>query len=235
MSQLDPTQMSRRQQIVESYRITKSADPKIALWLLLSFVVGAVIGGGLFWLLPGRGIIGTVFTVVGALLGGILLALIVFGRRAQAAAYSRIEGQPGAAAGALNMLRRGWKTEPAVAFNKNQDLVHRVVGPPGIVLIGEGTSPARIKQLLADQRRKHERVVVDVPVHELIVGNGEGQVPLPKLTKTVMKLGRNVRGADITDILNRVKALDAVQGKVPLPKGPVPTSMKGQRSNLRGR
>ncbi|MFT4263699.1 MAG: DUF4191 domain-containing protein [Nocardioides sp.] len=235
MSQLDPSQMSRRQQFAESYRITKQADPLIGLWLLLSFVGGAVVGGGLFWLLPpSGGILSIVFTVVGALLGGVLLALIVFGRKAQAAAYARIDGQPGAAAGALNMLRRGWRTEPAVAFNKSQDLVHRVVGPPGIVLIGEG-NPTRVKSLLLDQRRKHERVVVDVPVHEIIVGNGEGQVPLAKLNRTVMKLGRNVRPADITDILNRLKALDAIQGKVPMPKGPVPTSMKGMRSNLRGR
>lgn len=234
MSQLDPSTMSRRQQFVESYRITRQADPAINLWLAGSFVLGAAVGGVIFWLLPGSGVLGWVFTGLGALLGAVLLSLIVFGRRAQAAAYSRIEGQPGAAAGALNMLRRGWQTEPAVAFNKSQDLVHRVVGPPGIVLIGEG-NPTRVKSLLADQRRKHERVVVDVPIHELVVGNDEGQVPLPKLTRTVMKLGRNVRGADITDILNRLKALDAVQGKVPLPKGPVPTSMKGMRGNLRGR
>ncbi len=234
MSQLDPSTMSRRQQFVESYRITRAADPGINLWLLGSFVLGALIGGGLFWLLPGDGWIGTVFTVLGVLLGGILAALLIFGRRAQAAAYSRIEGQPGAAAGVLNLLRRGWNTEPAVAFNKNQDLVHRVVGPPGIVLIGEG-NPNRVKNLLADQKRKHERVIVDVPIHEIIVGNGEGQTPLPKLNRTIMKLGKNVRGAEITDILNRLKALDAVQGKMPLPKGPVPTSMKGQRGNLRGR
>jgi hypothetical protein len=234
MSQLDPSAMSRRQQFVESYRITKQAQPNINLWLFGAFVVGAVIGGGLFWLLPGSGILGWAFTIIGALLGAVLCTLILFGRRAQAAAYARIEGQPGAALGALNMLRRGWNVEQAVAFNKHQDLVHRVVGPPGIVLVGEG-NPNRVKTLLADQRRKHERVVVDVPIHEIVVGNGEGQVPLPKLSRTVMKLGRNVRGADITDILNRLKALDAVQGKVPMPKGPVPTSMKGMRGNLRGR
>ena len=41
--------------------------------------------------------------------------------------------------------------------------------------------------------------------------------------------------AKITDILNRIKALEAVQGKLPIPKGPVPNSMKGMRGNLRGR
>jgi hypothetical protein len=39
----------------------------------------------------------------------------------------------------------------------------------------------------------------------------------------------------MTDILNRLKALDATRSSIPLPKGPVPTSMKGLRGNLRGR
>jgi hypothetical protein len=145
-----------------------------------------------------------------------------------------MEGQPGAAAAALRMLRRGWKTDPAVAFTKHQDVVHRVVGPPGIVLIGEG-NPNRLKALMAAERRKHERVATDVPIHEVICGNDEGQVPLPKLVRHVSKLGRQVKPAEMTDILNRLKALDANRSNIPLPKGPLPTSMKGSRGNLRGR
>ena len=53
MSQLDPSTMSRRQQLVETYRMTKQTDPSIGLWVGGSFVVGAVIGALLFWLLPG--------------------------------------------------------------------------------------------------------------------------------------------------------------------------------------
>ena len=60
-------------------------------------------------------------------------------------------------------------------------------------------------------------------------------MPLPKLVRHVTKLGRNVKPAEITDILQRLKALDATRGKIPLPKGPVPTSMKGMRSQQRGR
>ncbi len=39
----------------------------------------------------------------------------------------------------------------------------------------------------------------------------------------------------MTDILNRLRALDANRSTIPLPKGPVPTSMKGMRQNMRGR
>jgi hypothetical protein len=39
----------------------------------------------------------------------------------------------------------------------------------------------------------------------------------------------------MTEVLSRLKAIDASRQQVPLPKGPVPTSMKGMRGNLRGR
>ena len=235
MSQLDPSSMSRRQQFAETYRMTKQADPKIGLVIAIWFLVGAIIGGVAFWLLPGTGILGVVFTVIGALLFGTVAALIIFSRRAQKAAYARIEGQPGAAAAALNMLRRGWTVTPAVGFTRNQDVVHRVVGPPGVVLVGEGTSPARVKALLATERTKHQRVLPETPITEVIAGKGEGEVPLEKLMRHFTRMKREVRPAEITDILYRLKALDAQRGTLPVPKGPVPTSMKGQRGNMRGR
>jgi hypothetical protein len=146
-----------------------------------------------------------------------------------------MEGQPGAAAATLRMLRgRSWKTEPAIGFTRQQDVVHRVVGPPGIVLVGEGNA-SRLRQLMLSERRKHERVAAEVPIHEVICGNGEGEVPLPKLVRHVSKLGRKIKPAQMTDLLYRLKALDANRSNIPLPKGPIPTSMKGQRGNLRGR
>ena len=232
---VDPEKMSRTSQFIETYRMAKRSDPRLGLWVFGSLVVGLVIGFVVFWLLlPTTGVLGIIISVVGALLLGTLLAMIVFGRRAQKAAYTQMEGQPGAAAAALRMLRRGWKSDPVIAFNKQQDVVHRVVGPPGIVLVGEG-NPNRLRALLTSERRKHERVAAETPIHEVICGNGEGEVPLPKLVKHVQKLGRQVKPAEMTDILNRLKALDANRSNIPLPKGPVPTSMKGMRQNMRGR
>jgi hypothetical protein len=230
----DTEKTSRRQQFVQTYRMAKRSDPAIGLWVLGAFLLGAAVGFVAFLLLPGDGALGWVIAGVGGLLLGVLLALIVFGRRAQKAAYGQMEGQPGAAAAALQMLKRGWKTDPAIAFTRQQDVVHRVVGPPGIVLIGEG-NPHRVRQLMTSERRKHERVAADIKIHEVVCGNGEGQVPLPKLTRHVTKLGRQVKPAEMTDILNRLKALDAARPNIPLPKGPVPTSMKGMRGNMRGR
>jgi hypothetical protein len=102
------------------------------------------------------------------------------------------------------------------------------------VLIGEGNIN-RLRPLLTSERRKHERVTSETPIHEVIVGNDPGQVPLPKLTKHVTKLGRQVKPAQMTDILARIRALDANRSNIPMPKGPLPTSMKGMRGQQRGR
>lgn len=235
MSTPATTPSTRRGQIMQTYQMAKRSDPRLGLILLGVFVVGAAIGFAVMWLLPGEGWLAWVMSVVGAFLIGLLATLLVFGRRAQQAAYKQMEGQPAAGAGALQMLKRGWKVDPVVGFTKQQDVVHRVVGPPGIVLVGEGSSQARVKALLATERRKHERVVAGTPIHEVICGRGDGEVPLPKLVRHVSKLGRGVKPGEITDILQRLKALDATRGKIPLPKGPVPTSMKGMRSQQRGR
>lgn len=230
----DPAKMSRRRQIIETYKMSQQGDPRIGLWMLGTFIVAGAIGFGLFYLLPGEGTLGIIFSVIGSLMFGLLAMMIVFSRRAQKAAFTRLEGQLGAGARALSMLRRGWTTEEVVGFTKQQDMVHRVVGPPGIVLVGEG-NPNRLKALMASERRKHDRVVSDIPIHEVVVGKETGQVPLPKLARHIQKLGRKVKPAEITDVLARLKALDAQRPKVPIPHGPVPTSMRGMRGNMRGR
>lgn len=232
MAKKDPSEKKegRLKQIALVYQMTKKTDPRIGLILLGVFLVTALVAFGVFSLVPG----GWVFDVITAVLFGVLAALIVFGRRAQKSQYAQIEGRAGAAAAVLSQLKRGWKVDPGIAFNRNQDLVHRVVGPPGIVLVGEG-NPNRLKTLLANERRKHERVASETPIYEVMAGDGEGAVPVPKLMRHVSKLGRNIKPAEMTDVLQRLRALDANRSNIPIPKGPVPTSMKGARQNMRGR
>src|SRR3954447_1302370 len=232
----DPEKTGRIQQFRQTYQLTKKTDPRIGLWIVGSFLVVGAVGFVVFdVLLPSKGTIGLVMAIVGGLLFGSLAALIIFGRRAQKSAYAQMEGQRGAAGAALRMLRRGWRVyEEPVAVTKQMDVVYRVGGPPGIVLVGQGNAN-RVRQLMANERRKHERVAADAPIHEVVCGDGEGEVPLPKLVRFVQKLGRDVKPAEMTDILNRLKALDANRSPIPMPKGPVPTSMKGMRGNLRGR
>ena len=232
---LDPTQMSRRRQIIETYKMSRETDPRIGWWMLGTFLLAGAVGYGLFWLLPPNGgVFSIIISVVGAVLLGLLGMTIVFGRRAQSAAYKRLDGQLGAGARALTMLRKGWTLHEMIAFTKQQDMLHRVVGPPGIVLVAEG-NPHRLKQLMTSEHKKHERVASEVPIHEVYVGSGEGEVPVSKLVRHVQKLGRQVKPAEITDVLNRLKALYASRPRIPMPRGPVPTSMKGMRGQMRGR
>lgn len=221
-------------QMRQAYRITKNSDPNIGLILLMWFLlVGGVFAVAML-LLFDRGVLGIVLAVVFGILTGILAALIVFGRRAERAAYAQVEGQPGAAASALQMLRRGWIVKPVVAFTKNQDIVHRVVGKPGVILVGEG-NPNRVKSLIASEKRKHARIVgVSVPIVEVVVGREEGQVPLPKLNRHLQKMKKAVKPAEQTAIVNKLKALDAMRPAAPMPRGPVPTSMKSARKMMRG-
>jgi len=226
----DGGKTGRIKQVVQSYQMTKKGDPRIGLILVGTFLLSGLAGFALMLLLLHSLVVPIVF---GVLIGS-LVTMIVFGRRAQRAALAQIEGQPGAAAAALGMLRRGWQTDPAIGFTKQQDVVHRLVGPPGIVLIGEG-NPNRLKPLLVSERRKHERVASETTITELLVGNGPGEVPLNKLVRRVSKLPRTLKPAEMTDVLARLKALDANRSNIPLPKGPMPTSMKGARQNMRGR
>jgi len=235
MSNVDPSEMNRRQQMVATYRMAKKTDRRIGLLLLATFLVVGGLGFVLFqFALPSRGVISLVLSIIGGVLFGTLATIILFGRRAQKAAYAQMQGTPGAGARALSTLRRGWRTDQMVAFNRQQDMVHRVVGPPGIVLVGEG-NPNRLKGLLATEERRHSRVASEVPIHHVIVGDGAGQVPLTKLVRHVTKLGKSVKGAELTDLLSRLKAIDANRPNLPIPKGPMPTSMKGMRGQMRGR
>jgi hypothetical protein len=153
---------------------------------------------------------------------GVLVIMILFGRFAQAAQYAAIEGQPGAAAAVLENMRGNWTVTPAIAANRNMDVVHRVVGRPGVVLVGEG-SPARLASLLAAEKKRVARVAYEVPITEFLVGNGEGQIPISKLQRKVMRLPRQLKPAAVSDINHRLKAL---QPSLQAPKGPIPRNIR---------
>ena len=209
-------------QIGQTYSITRKSDRALP-WVIL----GTLIGTALPLVLVAQFLFDSTFskliTTSLAISTSLLATVYVFGKRAEKAAYARIEGQPGAAAAVLNTLRKGWFVTPAVAVTRNQDLVHRVIGPVGIVLVGEG-SPSRVAQLLESEKIKAKRIAGDIPVTSLIVGNGEGLITFKKLNKTIMKMGKKISPAESRELRNRFGASGA--SALPIPKGAMPKGMR---------
>lgn len=215
----------RLAQIKQTYQMAKRTDRYIG-WISLGVVVAVLAVLVVVGLIVKPIWLWVVMGLPFALLAG----AVVFGRRAEKSAYSQIEGQPGAAMAALGTLRRGWDSTPVVATNRHQDVVHRVVGRPGVILVGEGTSASRVVNLLNQEKRRHARVVGEAPVYDVVVGNDDDQVPLRRLPKYVMKLPRNLRPAEVTELRSRLRALGTQP--VAMPKGPLPRNMKIPRGGM---
>jgi hypothetical protein len=118
----------------------------------------------------------------------------------------------------MQSMRGGWTVTPAVSANRSMDVVHRAVGRPGVVLVGEG-SPNRLASLLAAEKKRVSRVAFDVPIYDLQVGDEEGQIPIRKLQRKLMRLPRNLKGPAVADLNFRLKALPQ---SLQAPKGPMP-------------
>lgn len=210
--------------LAQNWSMTQKSYPALpfevgGLFVLTFAVVAVPVGLLLNW-----------FTgILLAIPAALLAATFWFSRRAMRAAYKQIDGQPGAAAAVIQSIRgNNWAATPAVAVNKSQDIVTRVVGRPGVVLVSEGPSN-RVVPMLANERKKTARWVPEVPIYEIQVGNDEGQVPLLKLQSALGKLPRNLRGGEVTDLRRRLDALGNAQNAMPVPKGPMPTSTRQVR------
>jgi hypothetical protein len=217
----------RLKQIRQAFSITRQTDPKLPLVLAAAFLlpVALLVAIGLVVDAP------VLLGLLGVLIGMVVVTL-VFGRRVQRTMYSQAEGQLGAGAFVLERMRGDWRVTPAVGFNREQDLVHRVIGRPGVILVAEG-SPHRTRQLIATERKRVARVIGDTPVYDVTIGNGEGQIPLKALEKHFIKLPRNIKPRTVNELDRRLKALANVQGAMPIPKGPMPTSGRIPRGKIR--
>jgi len=207
----------RFQTFRDAYKVTKSVKPWIGIALIVIFVVALAIGITLGFVL-GRPVYGGFVTIPLAALA----TMFVFTRIAGTAAYSSIEGQIGAGASVLMAIRKGWTTTPAVAVNRQQDMVHRSVGRAGIVITGEGGFA--VQQMMQDEKKKAERFAPGVPVIEVIVGDGPGQVSIRKLQKHLTKLPKKLSAHQMREVRARLKAVGGMS--MPIPRGPLPKGTK---------
>ena len=212
-----PSRREKWSQIRLAFSMTRKADNRLVPLMVGAFVLTVAVFV-LLGVLTGYPVIASVFGVA----FGALVAVAVFGRRVQKTAYAQVEGQRGAAAAVLQNMRGNWRVTPAVQFNKEQDMVHRVLGRPGVILVGEG-SPNRVRNLLGNERRALARVVGDTPIYDVQVGDADGQLALKDLEHHLAKLPRNIKPAVVNSLDTRLKAIRTAAGQMPIPKGPVPT------------
>ena len=209
---------ARRRQIWEAFKMQRRDDKALLPLMIGSLLVctAVVFGIGLIF-----GVQWLVLPIGIAI--GLLAAISIFGRRVQSSVYKKAEGQPGAAGWALDNMRGSWRVTQGVAGTTHLDAVHRVIGRPGIILVAEG-APHRVKTLLAQEKKRTSRVAGSMPIYDVIIGNDEGQVPLKKLQRHLMKLPRNISTKDMDAMEAKLAALGTRAAA--LPKGPLPAGAK---------
>jgi uncharacterized membrane protein YeaQ/YmgE (transglycosylase-associated protein family) len=218
----------RLKQMWQVFQMTRRYDGTIVLYLLLAFLAPTGAGIVLAILLGGGNPVPMILYIVMGTLAGVLLTLIVLGRRAEKAAFSQIEGQPGAVGAVLkSSLRRSWTgNEIPINFNKTQDAVYRAVGKGGVVLFGEGPR-SRTQPMLDKERANVRRILPEVPVHLIFVGPDPDSTPLHKIVGRLAKYKRVLTKNEIMQVSNRLQSLG--KNGLPIPKGIDPQRVRAPR------
>lgn len=212
----------RRTQLWQAFQMQRKEDSRLLPYMIGAFVlvVAATVGLGFYV----GGFTKYLMIVLGIALG-LMVAFIVFGRRAQKSVYRKAEGQTGAAAWALENMRGKWRVTPGVGVNGHFDAVHRVIGRPGVILVAEG-SPSRVKSLLAQEKKRTARLIGEIPIYDIVVGNDEGEVPLEKLERHLTRLPANISVKQMDILESKLTALGTKAGAAAMPKGPLPPQAK---------
>lgn len=208
----------RRKQFIQAFNMQRKQDKA-----LIPIMVGIILLSTVVLFAAGLPFHMQWMTLPLGVLLGVLVAILVFGRRIQRTVYSQAEGQPGAAGWALDNMRGQWRLSQGIAGNTHLDAVHRLIGKPGIILVGEG-APHRVKGLIAQEKKRTARLAGKIPIYDVVVGNEEGQVPLRKLQTHLAKLPSNISSKQMDILEGRLNALGARTAA--MPKGPLPQGAK---------
>ena len=215
--------VDRLKQIGMVFRFTAKQDKwfvpllvaAVALPLALTVLV-VLLTGGYIWIPVG-------------IMVTLLAAVIVLNLRSNAAMMNVAEGQAGAAAQLVENMRGDWRVRPAASSTTSFDMVHVVIGRPGVILLGEG-NPQRVRGLLGQEKKRLSKVIGNAPIYDWIIGHDEGQLNIRKLRTTLMRLPRNLTGKDVNALDKRLGALMA---RPQMPKGAIPKNMRPARGAFR--
>lgn len=212
----------RRAQVWQAFQMQRKEDSRLLPYMIGAFLLvlaacvalGVYIGGFTMYLL-----------IVFGIVLGLMVAFIIFSRRAQKSVYRKAEGQTGAAAWLLENMRGKWRVTPGVGVNGHFDAVHRVIGRPGVIFVGEG-SPARVKSLLAQEKKRTARLIGEIPIYDIVVGKDGDEVPLDKLERHLNRLPVNISVKQMDILESKLTALGTKAGAAAMPKGPLPPQAK---------
>lgn len=219
----------RMKQMWQVFQMTRRYDKSAQWWMLGGLLLGLAVGVLVGVLLGGGNVFLLVMWIIAGLFAGVLIAMIVLGRRAEKAAYGQIEGQPGAVGAVFKgSLPRGWSGSemPVAANGRTQDAVYRAVGRGGVALVAEGPK-SRTTRMLEDEKRKITRVLPNVPITVLYVGPDEDSVPLHRLAKQLRRVKKTLTQPEAIAVVNRLTSLGKA---LPIPKGVDPYKVRPQRA-----
>lgn len=229
MSDSNPPAKRRFYQgLLDAYQVSARTYPTIP-WIFLGTAAALITVFLLVAWLTNTSWIGWLIVGIMSSVTAILAILTFLTPRAL---YAQVEGTTGAVKVALAQIQRGWVIpEQPVAFTREQDLVWRIVGRPGVVLISEGPA-SRVRPLLKTETKRITKVMRNVPVHQIQVGHEEGQVPLRNLHGHLRKLKNVLTHEEVPQVSSRISALRS--GEPPVPKGIDPLRVRPSRRALRG-
>jgi hypothetical protein len=214
--------------VIRIYGRTLKGDKKARLTVGLGFVL-PIVGGSVAANTLGAGnVFGQITWYVTGVLAALLASMILLSRPAERMQLAQFESTPGATTLILkSLLKRSFRgTEEPVGVNpRSQEMVFRMVGAPGIVVLAEGNRNS-VRNLVEEQRRIAQKVANGVPFHVVYVGKDEHQVPLINLSRYVLKLKRVLNRREIRETHNRLSSMGL---RLPLPKGIDPMRVRMPR------
>lgn len=213
----------------DGYRVAKSQYSWTPWALLATYVLTLALFISLIFITNS-----TIIWIIAAVLLPPMLTMVVFTRLVERSAYKQMEGMPGAAGAIISRIRRGWSySEEPVRFNpRSQDLVYRLVGKPGIVLVTEGPTK-RVAKLVEDEKKAAKRIAPNVPVHVINSGTDDDQVRLSQIRKQLKKFPKALTAREVSVVGMRYDTMQ--RNTLPIPKGIDPFKARPDRRAMRGR
>lgn len=224
-------------QIIQIYKFTYADDKQLPFLIAGGIILPIIVAAAACAILHVHWIT-WIFTMILGVMVGLLFGTMILTRRADKVGYRQMEGKPGATGAILNGITKAgfsFPQEPIWIDPRTKDAIWRGTGRTGVYLVGEGDY-GRVMKAMSHEEAKIKRITrgSDIPIIKLSVGDGEKQVPLSKLQKTVMRQKVKLTKYELDELNGRLRTLQS-KNTMGVPKGIDPTKMHISRRAMRGK